>query len=286
VNVSSQYAQSVGPQALADQLSSDLPGINVVRLDTSPEGGAFSDDIPVPNPESTSDIQAVIQALNAKGIGVIVDNHSGDVQNANNVSLDGSEAQWYGTIAQQNLGNNGVMFQPQNEPTGSNQDIVNEQVAVYNAIRATGSNNVVAFDLGGGSNAAPQLSDPSAYDSMSNCAFDAHAYVVDSNTVSYLPGEVKQTASLTEANGQAVPVYFGETGNAISPPTIDNGSNQLLQAEYTSGNGAIAYNFDHAPFALDGSSQADNMLDGNGNLNAYGQFIASLIQQSNSSTSG
>jgi hypothetical protein len=286
VNVTSEYAQNVGAQTLANEISSDFPGINVVRLMTSPDGGAYSEGGQKQGGQSTSDIQADIKAFNAKGIGVIIDNHNSDANTANNVSQDGNEAQWFGTLAQQNLGNNGVMFQTENEPTGSNQDIVNEQVAAYNAIRATGSNNLVAFDLAGGYSASPQLSDPSAYDSMSNYVIDAHAYVSDSNPVPSMQYEAAQTASLTEANGQAVPVYFGETGNSIDGSNIASAANQLLQAEFTDGKGAVAFAFDHAAFGLDGGNQADNMTDANGNLNGYGQYIASLIQQSSSSASG
>jgi hypothetical protein len=142
---------------------------------------------------------------------------------------------------------------------------------------------VVAFDLEDGYKAAPQLSDPSAYDSMSNYVIDAHRYVSDSTPITDMQNEAAQTASLTEANGQAVPVYFGETGNSVDGKQISSAANQLLQTEFTDGNGAVAFTFDHDAFGSPGTSQADNMTDPNGNLNAYGQFIASLIKQSSSS---
>jgi hypothetical protein len=118
---------------------------------------------------------------------------------------------------------------------------------------------------------------------MSNYVIDAHIYVADSQPLTDLKNEEAQTKSLTEANGQAVPVYFGETGNSVDGKSISSLANQLLQTEFTDGNGAVAFTFDHDEFNSPGTSQADNMTDPSGNLNAYGQFIASLIKESSSS---
>ena len=176
VAVTGEYAQQVGPQALAAEMEKDYPGINVVRLSTSPEGGAFTEGQTLQGGETVDNINQTIQALNADGIGVIVDNHGADANTSNNVSQDGAEAGWFSQLAQDNLGNNMVAFQPENEPIGSDSDIVNEQQTAYNAIRATGSQNIVAFDLEGGGGVSPMLSNPGAYNADTNYAFDVHAY--------------------------------------------------------------------------------------------------------------
>ena len=118
VDVTGQYEMQHGPTAVAQQIAADFPGINVVRLGTSPEGGAYSQDMPITNPETVPDIVQAIAAFNAQGINVIIDNHSGDANNPDNVAADGNEAAWFAQIAQAEVGNNMVMFQTQNEPEG------------------------------------------------------------------------------------------------------------------------------------------------------------------------
>jgi hypothetical protein len=280
IAVTGEYAQQVGAQTLADQISSQFPGINVVRLATSPDGGAFTNGTPLGGGESVQDIDNVIQALNAKGIGVIVDNHGSDANTQNNVSQDGGEAAWFGQLAQDNLGNNMVMFQTQNEPMGSDQDIVNEQQSAYNAIRATGSNAIVAFDLMGGGSAEPQMSNPGVYDSMTNYVIDAHAYASNNpDPMSAVATEIAQTSSLTEANGGAVPVYIGETGNAIDGANIDGAATQLLNGVWSDGTGAVAWLYDGAATGFGSGNGADMMTNPDGSLTAYGQEIAQLIGQ-------
>ena len=237
VAVTGEYAQQVGPQALAAEMEKDYPGINVVRLSTSPEGGAFTNGTTLQGGETIDNINQTIQALNADGIGVIVDNHGSDANTSNNVSQDGAEASWFSQLAQANLGNNMVAFQPENEPIGSDSDIVNEQQTAYNAIRATGSQNIVAFDLEGGGGVSPMLSNPAAYNADTNYAFDVHAYASNSSDpAASTAAEIAQLNGFTEGNGGGVvPKYLGETGNSIDGSNIDPMASAQLQTDMTDG---------------------------------------------------
>jgi trimeric autotransporter adhesin len=280
VAVTGEYAQQVGPQQLAQNIENDFPGINVVRLATSPDGGAFTNGSTLQGGQSVSDINQDIQALNADGIGVIVDNHGSDANTQNNVSQDGSEASWFAQLAAANINNPDVMFQTENEPTGSNSDIVSEQQSAYSAIRGTGSNAIVAFDLEGGGSAAPMESDTAAYDADSNYVIDAHAYASNnSDPASATAGEVAQTSNLTEASGGAVPVYIGETGNSIDGSDIDPQATAQLNTDWSDGTGAIAWLYDGAATGFGSGNGADHLTNSDGSLSSYGQEVQALIAQ-------
>lgn len=284
VSVSGQYAKEVGPETLANDISSRFPGINVVRLGTSPEGGALTQGVPLQGGQTVADIDATIRAFNAKGIGVIVDNHGSHAFDDNNVSQAGREPAWFAQIARDNLGNNMVMFQTLNEPTGADSDIVKEQQAAYDAIRATGSNAIVAFDLAYTNavaegrrtgSASPMESNPNAYNRDYNYVIDAHSYAgVSTDPVAQLNGEIAETSNLREADGAPVPVYIGETGPSIDGVNIDPKANENLDAVWNAGTGGIIglYN---------GPSQGglDALCDRDGTLNSTGKKAADLIKR-------
>ena len=280
VAVTGEYAQQVGAQQLAAELTSKFPGLNTVRLSTSPEGGAFTNGSQLSGGETLDNINQVITELNKKGIGVIIDNHGADANTQNNVSQNGNEAAWFAQIAKANLGNNMVMFQPENEPMGSDAAIVQEQKASYDAIRATGSNAVVAFDLVGGGGSSAILSDPSVYNQMNNYVIDAHFYAAgSSDPASALRDEISQFGALHEANGGAVPVYIGETGDSIDGSNVDGAAAQALSAVWDgTGNnsGGIAWLYDGAATGFNG---ADHLTNPDGSLTGFGQEIAGLIQK-------
>jgi len=280
VAVTGQYVQQVGAAQAAANIKASFPDANVVRLATSPDGGAFSQGSSVNGGESVADIDQAIQAFNAAGMGVIVDNHQSDASTADNVANTGSEASWFGQIAQDNLGNNNVMYQTLNEVTGPDggadvQPIVAEQQAAYNAIRATGANNVVAFEADGGNWAGPMQSSPSTYDGDSNYAIDYHQYATNSGTIQQFQQTIDST--VTEANGGQVPVYVGETGLSESSTQTPNAADLAsLNAAYTSGNGAVAWLYDGA---ATGFSDINHLTNPDGSLTPYGQTVDGLIQQ-------
>ena len=280
VAVTGEYAQQVGAQQLAAELTSKFPGLNTVRLSTSPEGGAFTEGSQLSGGETLDNINQVIQELNKKGIGVIIDNHGADANTQNNVSQNGAEAAWFAEIAKANMGNNMVMYQPENEPMGSDAAIVQEQKATYDAIRATGSNAVVAFDLVGGGGSSAILSSPDTYNQMSNYVIDAHFYAAgSSDPASALTSEISQFSALHEANGGAVPVYIGETGDSIDGSNVDGAASQALSSVWNgTGNnsGGIAWLYDGAATGFNG---ADHLTNSDGSLTSFGQEIAGLIQK-------
>ncbi len=294
VNVDSRYAEKIGPQALAAQIAKDFPGINVVRFATSPYGGINTNGQPYAKGswdgnynESIADVNKVIQAFNAKGIGVIVDNHNSAAQVGNNISEDGNEAAWFAQLAKDNMGNKMVMFQPENEPTstdwhtGRNNTaadlaVANEQQAVYNAIRATGSQAIVAFEQehGVSDQAAPFQAAASTFDKDYNYVIDAHLYGDPSAINSDLHG----TSFLREANGEAVPVFFGETGNSGNGLTVDSNGAAVTKDVWNTGVGAIAWEYD--PLKSSTFGLADNMTySESSTLTSYGQEVAALIKQ-------
>jgi len=282
IAVTGEYVAEVGAQQAADNIAAQFPGVDAVRLATSPDGGAFTNGTAAPSEmnQSVDSINQFIQALSQKGIGTIVDNHASDANTPNNVAMDGSEAAWFGQLAQDNIGNNMVMFQTENEPMGSDQAVVQEQQAAYQAIRATGSNAVVAFDLVGGGSASPMQSDPAAYNGDTNYVIDAHAYASNNpDPVSALQSEIAQTSGLTEANGGKVPVYIGETGNAIDGSNIDPAEAQLLNAVWSDGSGGVAWLYDGVATGFGSGNGADMMTNPDGSLSGYGEEIAGLIKQ-------
>ena len=223
----------------------------------------------------------MIKAFNSAGIGVIVDNHNSDANSPNNAGENSTEAAWFGQLAQANLGNNMVMFQTENEPTGDGSSIQQEQQSAYDAIRATGSNAVVAFEY---STAAFQ-SNPNAYSQDSNYVVDLHAY--DGGSQYPWAGDIAGNmqamyqTGITEADGTKVPVYIGETGNAIDGANIDPNGNAVMDTAWSDGTGAVAWLYDGAATGYAGASAdgigADMMTNPDGSITGYGQQIASRI---------
>ena len=299
VALKSEYAQKLGPQATADQIASSFPGINVVRLATSPEGGAFSGGKTLSaaqGAESINDINQLIKALNAKGIGVVVDNHGSDASTRDNVAQTGNEAAWFAQIAKDNLNNPMVMFQTENEPTstdwrtGSNNAasdaaITNEQQAAYKAIRATGSKAIVAFEQEHGvpDEGAMFKANASTYNQDYNYVIDAHDYgnpAGDSDPAAQIKQVLSQTSMLREADGGTVPVYFGETGNAGNGSDIDPNTNKLLNGLWSSGDGAIAWFYN--PSGGTSANDADDLtVPHTIALSPYGKEIQYLIEHAN-----
>ncbi len=248
IAITGQDAERLGPEQLADQLTSRFPNLNVVRLETSPGGGAFTGNIAggiePSHYQSVASIDADIKALNAKGVGVIVEDLADDAKNQPNTATGAAltkEAAWYAQIAKDNSGNKMVAFETPNEPIGTSANIANEQTAVYNAIRQNDKDAYVGIELVGGGGVSGLL--PQTYKNMDNLFVDAHDYAFsETNPLPALQSEIG-SIKLTDTQGK-IPIIIGETGNAGMGDSVDPGAAKLLDAEYTDGTGVIACHYD------------------------------------------
>jgi hypothetical protein len=267
--------------ALADQsqILQDYPGLNMIRLNA------------VPSTDSPAEVQQVIDAFTSKGIVVEVEDHtsSGNEGNASNVvtgSALTSEEQWYSQIASANVNNPNVWFGSANEPNDPSnpQGVVDQETGIYNAVRSAGNNNMIEMELNGGVSGAPMQGDPSAFASMTNIAFDAHFYgweanfSTDQGTVNQsFNSLIQQAQSVTSAQG-TVPVIIGEYGNSGSDTSIAPNASQVIAAVTQSGFGSDAWQWEQFGNPTSGAdSDNDSLIDGNGNVTAYGQQIAQYI---------
>jgi Ca-dependent carbohydrate-binding module xylan-binding/Cellulase (glycosyl hydrolase family 5) len=103
----------------------DYPGLTAIRLNT---GGN----------DSATDIDKVVQEYTARGVVVMIEDHSG---NPNNVA-------WYTQMATAYKGNANVFLEMPNEPNATN--LAQIQIGLVNAIRAAGFTNPIALQPAGG----------------------------------------------------------------------------------------------------------------------------------------
>ncbi|MBS1991814.1 MAG: cellulase family glycosylhydrolase [Cyanobacteria bacterium SZAS LIN-3] len=293
VAVTGEYVKNVGAQHVVDELRADFPGVNTVRLATSPSGGAFTRGSQLDNGMSIADVESTVKTLTDAGFGVIIDNHDSDANQQPNIpTYNAGESQWFGRLAADLKDNSMVMYQTGNEPIPDyssgdpNQQVVQEQQRTYDAIRAAGSNQVVAFDLIGGGGADALLSDPAAYNRDYNYAIDAHAYTFGNpNWLDNVQSELGniQAANLTDAKtGVRAPIYWGEVGVSGDTPAASNNPDQtdrgLLQLVTNGGNGAISWLQDGAATGWNDPNHltlpGDNGADGG--LTQYGQLWSQL----------
>ena len=108
-----------------DGIQQQFPGLTAIRLNV------------VPNQDSAGKIDEVVKKYTDAGIAVELEDHSGDGRNVD----------WYSQMAQTYKNNPLVMLETPNEPKG---DVANDQIAVINAIRATGYNNPIGLQPIGG----------------------------------------------------------------------------------------------------------------------------------------
>ena len=255
---------------IVDQVVKDFPGINMIRLAANPASDT---------PES---IQKTIDAYTSRGIIVEVEDHhsAGGEKNTYTGQQLADQANWYGQIAANNKGNSKVWFGTPNEPDANNpQDIVDQQVAVYNAIRGAGNNNMVMMELQGGGTATPMQADASAYSKMTNIAWDGHYYGWVNNfqggsgVSAGLQNEMQQAQTVTSADGK-VPFIVGEYGNSTDGQHVDANGTDVVNAVQQSGLGTIGWAWNNSGQP----DQADSLTDGNGNLTAFGQQVADHIK--------
>src|SRR4051812_38989793 len=150
--------------AAGGPLLATFPGTNMVRIAMESGYGTLND------PTFTN----AIKWLTDKGIVVEIGNYNVTQTEITGQNLTDA-TNWYAEMAATYKTNPYVWFSSENEPlNGGGGTIGAEQQAVYNAIRATGNNNMISFDLAGGSGTSGM--DPAIYASMHNVSWDVHYY--------------------------------------------------------------------------------------------------------------
>ena len=128
-------------QADAATILKTFPGINAVRLATTP--GA--------DPNA---IDSLVQGLTSKGVVVVIEDHSSSGGNPNTLGGDvlNAETKWYAGLAGKYQANPLVWFGTANEPDNraNPKAITDQERAIYDAIRGTGSKAMVLLEERGG----------------------------------------------------------------------------------------------------------------------------------------
>jgi hypothetical protein len=224
--------------------------------------------------QDPSAYQSFINWATSHGIVVEVDDHYNWRTDAKTGADLTAEVNFFSAMASAYKTNPYVWFEPHNEPQGG--DITAEQVAVYNAIRATGNNNPIGIQLmGGGDPGFLSYMNLSSYTSMTNVFIAPHfydwlaKYSTDPGTISSaLQSEVSQAQQIQTADGTP-PVIIDEFGDSTDGSTIDAGGAQTVQAVLNSGDGYAAWTWENW-----GGSSGDALTSG-GALTAMGQQVAS-----------
>lgn len=243
---------------------------------------------------SAGGLAMFVQQLSNKQIVMVIEDHTGISKPPYTGSALATELAWYASLATAFKSNPYVWFGTFNEPGNGNNlaGIAQQEAAIYNAIRATGSNAIVFMELPSGGN--PQLvgaqakgydgkgpMTPSLFATMYNIVWDLHYYGWVSNYSTDIPtikaalqGSVASASgivgaqSIPSADG-LVPVVIGEFGNSTTGGAVDPNGAQVCNVVGTSGLSFIAWGWNPDP-------QGDQMVSG-GVSTAYGKQIAELI---------
>jgi Cellulase (glycosyl hydrolase family 5) len=275
----------------------DILQSTIGNIVTGPDGGPLLQNFPNTNMVRIAMEsgygpldQATLNAINwltAKGIVVELGNYNifqtapvgQDLQN---------EVNWFSQLATEFKNNPYVWFSTANEPQNTPGNASDEQLTVYNAIRATGNTSMVGLDLIGGE--SPTDFDKSVYAQMSNVHWDAHyynwqaGYSADLGTnVATLQNEISALAPITDKDG-VIPTIVGEFGNATDGDHIDPGGSAAAQAVLDvaptySGSTAWVY---YWPGNMDAGMPGDELTNQDtGQLTPYGHEIAAGMSPAN-----
>jgi hypothetical protein len=185
-----------------------------------------------------------------------------------------------------------VWFASQNEPSlygpapynGAYNlvPVTTEQLAYYNAVRATGNNSIVIISASGNDLSEVFPSNVAAkYSVMNNAILDLHFYNVTSGystsesvNLSFIAQDASLHQAVTDVNG-VIPVIIGEYGNSTDGSTIDPGWQATVTAVNTTpdGEGSLAWNW-HPGGTAD---QLQNSPYNGTSLTAYGMLVAQYI---------
>jgi hypothetical protein len=253
--------------ALANQIRSLMPGINLIRIANYQLG----------TPASYAPFVAVMTA--AKVV-CVFENHDPNNPVYTGVQL-ANESAWYASLASYYLGNPYVWFQTVNEP-GSGDYL--QMTATYNAIRGTGNNTIIFFEAGLGSNADPTtLGSTTFTNSMHNIGWDVHNYGATYGYSTDVPtiiadenSRIAAMQTITSGDG-LMPVICLETGTSSTNVTIDVDAVQSIQGTFACPNfcGVAAWIWD-SYYA--GQSALNNLtIPGGNSLSSYGRQVAGYV---------
>lgn len=260
--------QSVDPNAILQNFA----GVNFVRL-------ALGQRLPA------ADIQNFVNTLTSHGVVVEIEDHPWPLVDAYSGSDLAAETGWYSSLASTFRSNPYVWFGTMNEPQGG--DIPRQQVAIYNAVRGTGANNVVMMEagLGGGDpgQVGPTALPASDYAGMHNVAWDIHIYgwltqgsTDQAKIDSMIQGNARTGTGIAAAQqiksaDGTIPVLIGEFGPAAAGYT-QNGD-QVINGVVDAVQSGQAQGFSGWDW---GSNDADALIV-NGALTRWGQILSMAV---------
>ncbi len=203
---------------LSDEMLESFPGLNFIRLATSPSGKPFDKEIVKTDQEQMDGIQQFIDKMTARGIVVEVENHAGGTPTGQALQ---NELDFYSQLAERNKNNPYVWFGSNNEPGTKTEDvsaIVNEQQQVYDTIRGAGNNNMIMFETayGGVAKSEDPFRQNEDLDTYKNVAIDAHWYGsrFGENAGNRLADRIDKFDEFKSADGE-LPVIIGEYGPGL-----------------------------------------------------------------------
>jgi hypothetical protein len=202
-----------------------------------------------------------------------------------------TEAAWYAAMANYFIDDINVCFGTMNEPQGSGAGITDEQVAVYNAIRNTGSKALIFMSCGVGSGnpgaVGAAVLNASAYATMFNIVWDQHFYGWAANGSTNLTtvrnaylGSVASSTGLLAAQGirsadGVVPVVNGEFGPATNGDAGPDAN--ASQVEVTVGQWAVQNGYSCGFAGWHWDADQYNAVQHNGALDTWGNALAGYI---------
>lgn len=265
-------ARDAGPK-LEGIIDSQLQGANVLRVGLGADQTGWFHQGHYDNP----DLDKFIQDETRNGKVVILDMHSTDANNQNNISRGAERErlkQFYESMATKYKDNPYVWFQTPNEPMGDAREQVSEQLESYSAVRKTGNKNPVIFESEGGYSVKPWLENKEALAGLKNVLFDIHSYGGSSREkIASTIKNIEETRKLKTSDGNAA-VFVGECGNSIDGQVEDSNQHEHMQFLENLGIGKVFWKVD-----LGGSSnlEADSVIDNKGNFSRYGEEVKDYI---------
>ena len=258
------------PTGSANLIASLFPNANMVRIAA---GDGYAAD-------TAAALTPFVNLMTSKGIVVEIGNYNPALtSNVGSGQALTDELAWFTSLATAFKGNPYVWFSTDNEPSDQytyGGATSAEQLAVYNAIRATGSTSMIGLEnsqwsMNGQQSFSASIS-ASDIAGMTNVHWDDHYYNWLSNystsvsdNLTALQAEVAGSQVYKDANG-VIPVIVGEYGNSTTGTGIDGGGTATIAAVLESGYGSTAW-------GINPGGTGDQLTNGN-SLTAFGQQVA------------